>query len=261
MDMKRVVTLFASMALVASGLQLVPAAAADPAASEIKFFLGSTGCPPTGGGDFNDYLTTADTDADVECFYTASGIRNEIGGTTGTVEAQGQRPLAGRAEASRYWETMDGAPVTLDATRAITGEIYTAGGCGVLTNVPCAPLGLSVGEVILDITVVGSSGGETIELGTQTDTFTVTPGDPHLTELNIQPAAAAHGKVFESIELQTWIHGKSVGHGIVRTTGDANSFVTVPLAPESPGKAAPPGKKKGCDKGKGKKKGCTKPRP
>jgi hypothetical protein len=126
--------------------------------------------------------------------------------------------------------------------------------------------------VILDVTLVGTVGGEEKELGTQQDTFNAAPGAPHLTELSIQPDATFTGVRFDTIELRTWIHGVSAGQGVVKTNGDASSFISVPTAgisvinpptkPTPPGKNSPPGKgkKKGCGKGKGKQNGaCPKP--
>ncbi|HJR45921.1 MAG TPA: hypothetical protein VJ927_09990 [Actinomycetota bacterium] len=259
--MKRTITLLASLALVASGLQIVPAGAAAPAAAagEIKFFLGSTGCS---AADVNfDFLTTTDADDEIECFYTAAGLRYEIGNQTGTVEAQGQRPLAGREDATRYFDSIDGGPVRLDATRPVTGTIFTGGGQCPVGGV-CAPAGASLGEVVLDLTMVGRNGEEVVELGTQTDTFQVAPGDPHATEVKIQPDAALSGQTFEAVELQVWVHGPSAGHGVIKTTGDYSSFISVPTAAAGktpPGKNPVPGKKKGAGKGKGKKRGYEGP--
>lgn len=261
--MKKIVTLLASMALIAAGLQIVPASAA-PAPTDVKFFLGSTGCS---ADDVNfDFLTTTDSDAEVECFYTASGFRYEIGEQTGTVEvptpAGTQRPLASREDATRYFDSIDGGPIALDAGRPVTGALFTTGGECPAAGA-CSPVGgLSAGEVIIDITLVGKSGSEEIELGAQTVTFEAAPGDIVKTDVNIQPDAALTGKVFETVELRTWIHGKSAGHGVIKTNGEYSSFISVPTATAGnsgktpPGKNPVPGKKKGCDNGKGKKRGC-----
>ena len=266
---KRSFSILVALALVAGVFSIAPAKAQSTDA--VKFFLRSTGCS---AADTNfDYLSIVDADDAIECFYTGSGARNEIGSQTGTLGAAGNNAVTDRTAATRYWDSTDGGPISLDASRPVTGEIYTSGGSCAVTGA-CSPQGLGIGEVILDIAVVGLSGGAETELGTQTETFNATPGAPRLTTVSIQPAAALTGTTFETIELRTWMHGKSAGHGVVKTNGSASSFLSVPTVPPPvikslppgktkpgktpPGKGDPPGKgkKKGCDKGNGKKKGA-----
>ena len=258
---KRFWSLSLSLALVAGVFAALPASAAD--GSDAKFFLRSAGCPAA-GGNF-DYLSVTDADEEIECFHTGSGIRNEIGNETGTIGANGSNAVADRATATRFWDTTDGGPLSLDASRPVTGQLFTTGGECPVGGVPCSPAGAGAGEVILDIELVGISGGTEIQLGTQVETFVTNPGAPHLTELSIQPNASFTGTVFETIELRTWIHGPSAGHGVVKTNGDYSSFISVPtaasgtvLTPVPAGKNDPPGKgkKKGCGKGSGQKKGA-----
>lgn len=261
---KRSWSLLLAMALVASVFTILPAKAQT--ASELKFFLRSTGCPVA---DVNfDYLSITDGDDAIECNYTGSGIRNEIGGQTGTVGAAGNNAVVDRETGSRYWDTTDGGPLTVDVSRPVTGTIFTSGiYCAQPTL--CAPGGGSVGEAILDVTLVGLVGETETELSTQTDTFQVVPGAPHATELKMQLNAAAAGARFDTIDLRTWVHGMAVGHNVIRTNADTSSFISIPTAsagpiaggpgtPTKPGKNDPPGKgkKKGCDNGKGKKKGA-----
>ncbi len=221
-------------ALVAGVLTALPAQAQ---AAEAKFFLHSTGCS---SADTNfDYLSAVDSDDEIECFYTGSGIRNEIGENVAATPV-----TADRETATRYWDTIDGVPIVLDASRPVTGQIFTHGGACIIGGAPCSPVGLSAGEVVLDITLVGVSGGTEIELGAQTDEFTVVPSGAHTTELEIQPEPTLTGTTFETIELRTWIHGFSVGHGVVKTNGDASSFISIPTAEESDQPVKPKKKKK-----------------
>ena len=256
---KRSFSILLALALVGGVFSALPAKAQG--GPETKFFLSSTGCS---AADTNfDFMTVTDAEDAVECFYTAAGLRADIGEAVGNTPASSDRETA-----TRRWDTVDGIPLVLDATRPVTGEIYTQGGACVVAGA-CSPAGLSLGQVIIEISLVGLVQGNEIELGAQTDEFESIPGGPHLTELNIQPDASMKGTKFDSIELRTWIHGASVGHGVIKTTGEANSFISVPTssgttvepAPnEPPGKSDPPGKgkKKGCKKGKGKKKGACK---
>jgi len=256
---KRFWSLALTAALVAGVFTVLPAKA--QATGEKKFFLSSTGCS---AADTNfDFLTVTDAEDAVECFYTGAGLRSDIGEAVGNTPASSDRETA-----TRRWDTVDGNPLVLDASGPVTGEIYTSGGQCPLSGV-CSPAGLSGGQVIIEIGLVGTTQGKEVELGTQTDEFETVPGSPHLTELSIQPDASLGGLTFDAIELRTWIHGVSAGHGVIKTTGDANSFISVPTASgatvkppkgkvKPPGKSDPPGKgeKKGCTKGKGKKKGA-----
>lgn len=218
---KRSFSIFVAGALVAGVFATAPAGA--QAASEVKFFLHSTGCS---AADTNfDYLSVVDSDDAIECFYTGSGIRNEIGQNVAATPV-----TANRETATRYWDNTDGGPITLDATRPVTGEIYTQGGACVIGGAPCSPAGASAGQVILDITLVGKVGDQEIELGAQTDSFTTVPAGPHKTVVEIQPDATLTGTTFDVIELRTWIHGVSVGHGVVKTNGSASSFISIPTA-------------------------------
>ncbi|HVL65189.1 MAG TPA: hypothetical protein VM573_08490 [Actinomycetota bacterium] len=187
-----------------------------PVSVELDYFLGSTGCS-TADTNF-DYLTITDADDAVECWYTASGIRNDINSAAGVSDREAQ---------SRYWDTIDGGSVVLDTSKPITGEIYTSGPTCVVTGQPCSPAPVSVGEVILELTMNGYIGEEKIELATQVDRFQVLPGQTHKTDVEFPIVEAHKGVVFDKLELVTWIHGNSVGHGVVKTQSPSSSFIKV----------------------------------
>ncbi|HVF53745.1 MAG TPA: hypothetical protein VNC78_09100 [Actinomycetota bacterium] len=196
--------------------------------ADLPLYFMSTGCPAT-GGNF-DFLTATDSDAEVECFYTGSGIRNEIGDSTGTVGAGGNNAVTGREEATRLWDAVDGIPMTLDASKNITGSIWTQGGeCPVADPAPCSPVGLGFGEVVVDIAIVGTSAGAEVIIAELSESYSVTPGSPHEIALDVDIDAALQGKVLDTFEVRTWIHGMSVGHGVIKTNGDTSSVVTVPV--------------------------------
>jgi hypothetical protein len=234
--MRKTLVLFLIATLV-SGAFALPAHAAKkkkkpkPAGlvqADQQFFFMSTGCPAS-GGNF-DFLTATDSDAEIECFYTGSGIRNEIGDSTGTVGAGGNNVVTGRDEATRLWDAVDAIPFTLDASKAITGSIWTQGGeCPVSDPAPCSPVGLGIGEVVVDIAIVGTSAGAEVVIAELTESYNVTPGAPHEIALNVEIDDALQGKVLETFEVRTWIHGMSVGHGVIKTNGDTSSTVTVPV--------------------------------
>lgn len=197
-----------------------------------KYFLRSTGC----SDDTNfDYLSTTDADEEVQCFYTAAGIRYEIGQTTGDACADdpttgGQRcAVAGRESASRYFDAIDGVPITLDTTKPVTGSVWTEGAtCPVGDPAPCSPAGIGAGETTMDVSLVGKIGTEEITIGELSETYQVQPGTVHEFKINMKIDPALAGKVFDTIELRTWQGGVAVGHGVILTNGDTSSFITVP---------------------------------
>ncbi|MDQ3956943.1 MAG: hypothetical protein M3273_01340 [Actinomycetota bacterium] len=215
-----------ALALVA-GLVIAPAAAKPkkkkpvaPASVDQKFFLASMGCPPPGttARDAEEFLTLTDTEDEVECNHTAAGIRNDIQTATPAYTREGQ---------SRWWDTVDGVPLVLDTSKRITGEIFTAAGQCVVSGA-CAPMGISAGEMVFDITVIGETGGEEVEIGTYTEEFSVSPGQIHAVKVDVAIDAAVAGKVFDSITMITYQHGNSVGHGIIKSQSPTSSYVVIP---------------------------------
>lgn len=193
-----------------------------------SFFLRSTGCPASDPN--SDYLSMVDADEEVECFFTGAGIRYEIGAETGTIGAGGTNVVSSREDATRYWDALDGIPFVLDTSKMVTGEIWTSGGSCVVSvgGAGCSPAPLSAGEMIVDITLVGTSGGEENEIGAFNDTYDVIPGTTHKIELEIAVDPSLQGMSFDTLELRTWQHGMSVGHGVIRTNGEESSYFSVP---------------------------------
>lgn len=182
---------------------------------EQKMYLRGNSCT----GDNRDWLSVTDADEEVECFYTRSGIIYEATTTAGAQK---------REEATREWEAQDGVPFTLDATKPITGEITTAGFSCVVTIAPCSPAGIGIGEMVLEITIVGTIGGADKELGAMKETFTVLPGQMHTTKLDFKLDGSLNGASLEGIKLLTFQHGRSFGHGVIKTNNPNSSFITIP---------------------------------
>lgn len=198
-----------------------------------KYALRSTGCSDP---DVNfDYLSLTDGDEEIQCFYTSAGIRNTIGEQTGDAcvpdpTTGGERcAVPSRETATRYFDTVDGVPIVLDTTKAITGSIWTEGAtCPVGDPAPCSPAGLGAGETSFDVSLVGKVGEEEITIGELSDTYQVQPGTVHEVKIDIKIDPALAGKVFNTIELRTWQGGNAVGHGVILTNGDKSSFITIP---------------------------------
>lgn len=190
---------------------------------EAKYFLrDSDGCD-TGVGQ----LSLQDGE-DTGCWYVDNGAVND---------AYIAGDLLTREDLEQTFVAADGVPFTLDATKHVTGEIYTAGGnCVVGTYTgpggpitpPCSPAQLKGGNVTLEVVVQGTTGGTETVLGTFTEEFTVKPGDPtHKSAVDITLESALNKLNFETLEVAAFIHGNSVGNGIIELD-DPASFINVP---------------------------------
>ena len=213
------------MGLVAGSLY-APAAAGKkkrkpPALVQVdqKMFLGAAGdC-----GTVERSLSVADGQ-DLECWYVRAGAIHDAGESV---------PAPAGADPWAQWVAADGLPIKLDAAKRITGEISTAGVCGLLTNVDCLPAGISLGQVKLSVKVTGVAGGQEKTLGEFAEEFTATPGGPHTTAVDVALDPALQGLEFTELSLWTRIGGASAGHGVYKLV-DPSSFITIPtLAPAS----------------------------
>jgi hypothetical protein len=79
-----------------------------------------------------------------------------------------------------------------------------------------------------DIRVIGETGGEEVEIGTYTETFSVAPGTVHTVKVDVPIDAAHAGKVFDSVTMITFQHGDSVGHGVIKSNAPSSSYIVVP---------------------------------
>ena len=178
---------------------------------EQQMFLRGDGCTAEARA-----LSLVDAD-DAECIYTRSGIVYD------TIPETAPAPVG--ANPWQTWPASDGIPLKLDATKPITGEIYTEGLFPLVGDYP----GISAGNVKVTVKVVGETGGEEKVLGEYVEEFLVKPGDaPHATKVSITPDAALNGLDFTSLTLYTRIGGPSAGHGIYQLTAPTSSFIKGP---------------------------------
>ena len=182
---------------------------------EAKFFLrDDNGC------DDPNYLSKEDGE-DLGCWQSDSALNEAL---------INQAALFEKSLVAQVFQTRDGVPLVLDATKPLSGEIYTySGSCfdpgtGV---VPCAPTGVGAGQASIDITVTGTSGGNEVVLGEHTETFAVTPGDPHKTSVSFELDDALNKKKFDSLTLTFYPHGAALFHSGVEMDNPA-SFISVP---------------------------------
>ncbi len=120
----------------------------------------------------------------------------------------------------------DGVPVTLDATKDISGLI----GVKSTSNTPAGvglPVRWGAGQTTLNIELVGTSAdGEKTIAGTTVD-YDVLPGDPsqvYEIEFTMKPDAALDKVVFTKLTLRLHNSGNSVNHGFYTTDNPASYF-------------------------------------
>lgn len=218
--MKRILALLLVLGLVVGSLA-APAAAKKkkkkkkkpvPVAVDQKFFLrDQDGC------DTPENLLSLTDGPDTGCWYVDSGPFY-----TAVVEAG----LLTAADLGQTWTSVDGTPFTFDVSKPITGEISTSSG-SCLVDGGCAPAGVGAGQATLEVVVTAMIDGEATEVGASQSTFTVVPGGANTTPIEIPVDAALAGKKVDSLTVLTFLHGATVGHGIVELDNPA-SFVSVP---------------------------------
>ena len=243
--MKRIVTLLASMALVASGLHILPAAAAEepPAVPEVANIEDPFGDANTLGGD---QVTPAD-----------GGSVSDIGkvwfshdDTNFNVHFLTEGPPGTNTVGLRFAVTL--------------GE----GGCAVLSG------------YYAGLTYASDSVGRLADACNELDpidgafTFGEGPDGAGLATITFPRASSplfADGSTLTAPFAQSWIFagGEQLSpsgyRGLQQEVDDTKPGTDYAITGEEvvetpPGKNPVPGKKKGCDNGKGKKKGCTKPK-
>ena len=115
----------------------------------------------------------------------------------------------------------DGVPVTLDATKDITGLI------GVKSKSEQATARLGVGITTLHIELIGVSDGAEKTIGTADVEYEVQPGDMaqiYEVEFVMKPDAALDKAVFTSLSLSLQNTGTSYNHGYYTTDNPASYF-------------------------------------
>ena len=183
-----------------------------PVQLDQKFFLrDSDGC------DSGENLLSLKDGEDSGCWYVDSGPLYDV-----VVEAGLLTP----ADLGQTWAAVDGVPVTLDATKPITGEISTSSGTCVVDG-GCSPAQLGAGQATLDVVVFADIAGEEKEIGAFTESFVVTPAGPHTSKIEIPIDPTLDKVQATGIKVLTYLHGAAMGHGIIELEAPA-SFITVP---------------------------------
>ena len=113
---------------------------------------------------------------------------------------------------------VDGLPLTLDASKPITGK-FVMRSYG-LAAVPQAPLG--VGSAEIHFVLTATSGGEELTLGdVTTDPYVITPASrTYDVAFEMTPPAEMTGKVLDALTLTYEMTGNAVLHGGMSNDGN-----------------------------------------
>lgn len=117
----------------------------------------------------------------------------------------------------------DGIPVTLDATKDITGMI------GVKSqSAEGQPVRTGIGTTTLNVEIVGVTGGETKTIATAAVEYDVMPAADanqiYEVEFTAKPDAALDKAVFSSVSIVLHNSGNSLRHGFYTTDNPASYF-------------------------------------
>lgn len=170
---------------------------------ELKLFLRRDDCGE--GTADNPHLSVVDAEDGNACGNFLSGAPNEV------LIATGVQPV------SYVWPALDGMPFKLHAAKPITGEI---------TLRPFTP-GAGVGEVILEVTLNGTTAGQTVELGSAEESWMPGPLESsHTAQFTIKPPKKLNKKRFTGLELTTLVRGQSTPYGF-HELDDPPSFLSL----------------------------------
>lgn len=222
--MKRAFAVSMMVAVVATSL-LGPAEAAKkkkpkpkppvpaPVQADAQYFLRRDGECGTEGATFLSLVDAPDVDA-LSCGSLFYGVPEN----TPETEQTARDPI------SYVSREADGVPLTLDATKDVTGKI----GIKSRSVAPTEGQGVrvGVGNATLNVELTGVTGDEEKTIGTAKVDYQVQPGaldQIYEVEFTIKPDAALDKAVFTSVELTIWNSGNSIAHGFY-TTDDPSSF-------------------------------------
>lgn len=207
-EMKRILAVGLTLGLIAAAL-VGPAHAAKkkPTPSSATFFLHWD--PPSAGQESCDgmqHMDLEDTPGDTSCSFIFQPAQEAL-------VASGQEPL------SYVWPASSGVPLTLNASKKITGEFAMKGTFRVQTYV----------EWVLS----GSTGGDFVDIASgQTEPHNAGPlGDPTgppgpvILKIKGKASKKLDKKVFTSLQLMTTIRGYASSYISLDNPG---SFITVP---------------------------------
>jgi hypothetical protein len=178
---------------------------ATPAPAAARFYLRRDGC---GTSTDNPHLSvTSGTDAGDGCGLTLTSIV----GVGGTVD-QG---------ASVDYPSVDGMPLTLDASRTVTGTIDLQS-IGVVD-----PVAAGAGQLTVTVDMEALYQGNGVSIGSDSETVLVTPDHgEYAVPFTIQPTGTLDRADLSGIDLRVHVEGPFVFSGFIANSG--KSWVDVP---------------------------------
>lgn len=176
-----------------------------------KFYLRRDACAT----DADNTRLSLEDGEDGACSWDDAGAPNEVYRESGLVDT------------TTVFAAENGVPLTLDASKHVTGEItlYHAATCVVAGA--CTPTPINVGQAHFTVRVIATVGGEDKEIGVVEEEFTTTPGEPHVVKIDLAIDPALNGATVEGFRLEAFHGGQAIGPGGI-SYDDPASFVVVP---------------------------------
>jgi hypothetical protein len=176
---------------------------ASATASSTAYYLRRDGC---GTSSDNPHLSiTSGTDAGNGC------------GLTVTVVGVG-----GDADANAYvdYPSSDGMPLSLDASRKVTGTID-------LDSFSVQGTGIAAGAVTVDVSLEALVNGNGVSVGSDSETVVATPGAAdYPVNFQITPNSQLDRADISALDLRIHLHGPYAFSGFIANSG--KSLITVP---------------------------------
>jgi hypothetical protein len=195
--MKKTIVSALSMALVAGSLA-VSAQAAKP--TGVNFYLRGPDCTAAVLG-----LSVKNEGGDGTCGGAENGAVNGVSGQ------------AGQPMVEQSWMAYDGLPLVLDASKPATGKLY-------ITSF----VGRSAGPATLDVTISVQTGGKSVDVGSATVDYLVTPAQAWVeVPFEIDVPANLNKKKITSLQMRTVARGFAPLQGYYEMENPA-SFITIP---------------------------------
>lgn len=187
-----------------------------------QLFLRRDAC----GSDNDNTRLSLEDGEDAACWFSDAGLLYDAI----VAAAEAGAPFDSEVVWSQY-PAENGLPLKLDATKPVTGEITLYGG-SCLAEVQgtgvCSPTGLSVGQAVFRMRLVGTIDGEEQVLGTAEDSFDTAPGETHTTEVSIEIDSQFDRAKVTELRLDTTHGGNAYGPGGIEYD-DPASYINVPI--------------------------------
>jgi hypothetical protein len=176
-----------------------------------KFYLRRDAC----ASDADNTRLSLQDGPDGACSWDDGGLAHDVYRESGLIDP------------TTVFAAENGTPLTLDASKHVTGEItlYHAATCVVAGA--CSPVPLNVGQAHFTARVIVTVAGEDKEIGVVDEEFTTTPGAPYTVKIDLAIDPALNGATVEGLRLETFHGGQAIGPGGI-SYDDPASYVTIP---------------------------------